>query len=91
MAGRTARQQAALDRLAPWQREIAEAVLDGRPVNAPTGRLAGRHRLAVFLCAAHELEGRAWDVAAADPDRARTIRRQARELAAQLADDEPDL
>lgn len=81
---RNRRQQEALDRLAPWQRDIAEAVLDGRPVTATTGRSHRRHLLAVFLGAAYELEGRSWDVTGTDPDQARTIRRQARELAAQL-------
>jgi hypothetical protein len=89
MADRTPKQQQALQRLEPWQRQIAEAVLDGRPLTVARLRQPGKDRLAVFLGAAYELEGRRWDYCGTDPERARRLRRQARELAAQLSKGQP--
>lgn len=78
-----ARQQAAIDGLEPWQRQLVNAVLAGDVDGALRHREASR-RAGVFFAALYELEGRRWD-AVGPTDQARELRRQARELAAHLA------
>lgn len=83
MIRRTPRQQDAIARLEPWQREIVDAVLDRRNVSVVLHKRHARHRLAVLIGALYELEGRRWDAAGPERD-VRELRRQARELAAHL-------
>lgn len=69
--------------LAPWQERVAKAILEGG-VPSLLPRWPNKREAHVMACALAEIEGKPWDVVGASEEEERTIRREARELAARL-------